>query len=115
MKSHRHRSRFRRWLDRGGWFYLYLILTMMVVSYIAVPWVADFVAKLQGYSSTHYEPRDQAREEFQRSKSPIQLKGQGQFSWQGTVKLLLLAMVAILWMVAVPGPWRQGRTRTTRR
>jgi hypothetical protein len=113
MKSHRHRRRFRRWWDRGGWFYLYLILTMMVVSYIAVPWVADFVAKLQGYGSTHYEPRDQAREEFQRSKSPIQLKGQ--FSWQGTVKLFLLAMVAILWMVAVPGPWRQGRTRTTRR
>ena len=113
MRSHRHRRRFKRWLDGGGWFYLHLILTVMVVSYIAVPWVADFVGKLQGYSATRYEPKDQAREEFQRSQSPIHLKGQ--FSWQGTVKLLLLAMVAMLWMVAVPGSWRQGRARTTRR
>ncbi|HLC41400.1 MAG TPA: hypothetical protein VJO34_07195 [Methylomirabilota bacterium] len=113
MRSRRHHRRFKHWLDRGGWFYLYVILTVMVVSYIAVPWVSDFVAKLQGYSSTHYEPKDQAREEFQKSTSPIQLKTQ--FSWQATVKLLLLALVAILWMVTVPGSWRQGRPRTTRR
>jgi len=112
MSSHRHRRRFKRWLERGGWFYLYLILTVMVVSYIAVPWVAEFVAKLQGDRPEQHEPKDQAREELQKS-SPIQLKGQ--FTWQGTVKLLLLAMVAILWMAAVPGSWRQGRARTSRR
>jgi hypothetical protein len=108
---HHHPGRFRQWFDRGGWFYLYLILTVMIVSSIAVPWVAEFVAKFQGYNATHYEPKDEVREEFQRSL--IQLKGQ--FSWQSTVKLVLLAMVAILWMVAVPGSWRQGRTRTNRR
>ena len=103
-----------RWLERGGRFYFYLVLTVVIVSYIAVPWVANFVAKLQGYDPQYYEPKDRDREDFQKSKSPIQLKG-GQFSWRGTVKLLLLAMVAILWMVSLPPSWKQGRNRTSRR
>ena len=114
MTIRRHRRRFLRWLERGGRFYFYLVLTVLVVSYIAVPWAADFVSKLQGYNPQFYEPKDQDREELQKSKSPIQLRG-GQFSWQGTVKLLLLAMVAILWMVSIPTSWKQGKNRPNRR
>jgi hypothetical protein len=114
VRSSSLRRQVGRWLDRGGRFYVYLILTVIVVSYVAVPWVADFVTKLQGYNPTYYEPKDQAREELQKTQSPIQLKG-GQLSWQGTMKLLLLGLVVTLWLVSIPSLWGQSRPRSTRR
>ncbi|OGK79062.1 MAG: hypothetical protein A2W08_05250 [Candidatus Rokubacteria bacterium RBG_16_73_20] len=93
----RHRERF----------HLAVLLTIVVVAYVAVPNVVRFVEAIGGYAPTGYEPKDVARLEWlQRRVAPDVL---GRVSWEALVDILLLLLVAVVWLTLVPA--RAARRR----
>lgn len=98
------RWRVRRWFRGPGRFYLALVFTVVVVAYVAVPWVVLLVETAGGYNPADYEPKDLQRVEHLRSL-PASLEGF--FNWETAFKLLLLVLVGLVWLTAVPRvPWR---------
>jgi len=88
-------------------FHLAVLLTIVVVAYVAVPNVVRFIEAVGGYAPTAYEPKDLARLEWlQRQVAPQML---GRISWEIVVDVLLLLLVAVVWLTFVPA--RAGRRR----
>ncbi len=105
------RRRIRRWLRESGRFYAALVLTVIVVAYIAVPWIVRLVEAIGGYSPVYYEPRDVERATYLK-RTPGE--GEGFLGWDVALKAFLLLLVGLVWLVAVPTP-RWGGPRSSRR
>ncbi len=100
--------RIRRWLRGPGRFYLTLIFTGVVVAYVAVPWVVEFVDTVGGYNPAYYEPKDLQRQDYLKSLPRIP---QTFLGWETAFKLVLLVLVGLLWLIAVPeSRWRGRRS-----
>ena len=88
-------------------FHLAVILTIVVVAYVAVPRVVQYIEALQGYAPAYYEPKDIERQEWLRHRGvPEVLTG---VSLGVVVDALLFVLVAIVWLTLVRG--RAGRRR----
>jgi hypothetical protein len=95
----RVRRRYFRWLNRGGRFYVAFTFTVIVVSYVAVPFVVRFIDAVDDYNPIYYEPKDFARQAYveARQVEPLSL-----LSWEVLFKLALLVAVGVVWRVLMP-------------
>lgn len=99
MGWRRARRRYKRWLDRSGRFYVALVFTVVVVSYVAVPFVAGFIDAVDDYNPGYYDPKDSARQAYQeqREKSSTGLP-----TWEVLFKVVLVIAVGLVWRVVMP-------------
>lgn len=90
---------------RQARFYAAVLLTIVVVAYVAVPQVARVVDSVRGYDPGRYEPKDLEREAW------LQRSGEGvrfvHLEWQTLVNVALFVLVAVVWLTLVPT--RRGR------
>ena len=90
---------------RQARFNVAVLLTIIVVAYVAVPHVARVVNSLSGYDSGHYEPKDLEREAWvQRAGDSALFFNLG---WSTVVNVALFLLVAVVWLTLVPT--RRGR------
>ncbi len=87
-------------------FHLAVILTILVVAYVAVPRVVQYIDALRGYAPAYYEPKDFERQDWLSRHVPEMLSG---VSAGVVVDILLFILVAIVWLTLVPT--RAGRHR----
>jgi hypothetical protein len=88
-------------------FHLAVVLTIIVVAYVAVPRVVHYVEALRGYAPAHYEPKDVERQEW---LSHHTVEGWTGVSFDVLVDVVLFVLVAIVWLTLVPV--RAGRHRS---
>jgi hypothetical protein len=81
-------------------FHLAVVLTIVVVAYVLVPLVVRYIDALQGYSPSHYEPKDLARLEWLRQRGVPE--GLTALSWDVVVDVVLFILVALVWLTLVP-------------
>ena len=86
---------------------LAVAVTVVVVAYVVVPWVASVIDGLGTYSPWYYEPKDFARaaERERRITDPA--------AWtpDALVKAGLFVLLAVVWYVATTGGRSGGRWR----
>lgn len=87
------------------------MFTVVVVAYVAVPWIVQLLETVGGYSPSYYEPKDLQREDYLKSLPQTR---EGLFGWETAFKLVLLVLAGLLWLIAVPGAGWRGR-RASRR
>lgn len=101
------RSYYHRHFGHHERFHLAVILTIVVVAYVAVPRVVQYIDALSGYAPAYYEPKDFERQDWlSRHGVPEVLGG---VSTSVVVDILLFILVAIVWLTLVPT--RAGRHR----
>jgi hypothetical protein len=94
------RRALRRRLRRYDRFHLAVVLTILVVAYVAVPQVVRFVDAVRGYDPAFYEPKDFERQAWiKRQVAPEVLPG---FSWEILIDIILFLLVAVVWLTFVP-------------
>ncbi len=80
---------------------------MVVLAYVAVPWIVQVIEAVGGYDPVFYEPKDLQREDYLRN---LPATAGGFFGWETAFKFLLLVLVGLVWLIAVPAaPWRGRR------
>ena len=84
------------------------MFTVVVVAYVAVPWIVQFLETVGGYNPAYYEPKDLQREDYLKS---LPSTPEAFLQWETAFKFLLLVLVGLLWLITVPAaPWRGRRT-----
>jgi hypothetical protein len=92
-------------------FYVAMILTVVVLSYVGVPLVVRLVESVGSYNPAHYEPKDTERGLWiERRGAELGFSGVG---WLDIVKIALVVLTGLAW-VAV-GPTQSPRRRSSRR
>jgi hypothetical protein len=82
-------------------FYLAMLVTIVVVAYVAVPQVARVVDALGGYAPGAFEPKDGEREAWlQRSDDPDAVLAR--LPWQTLFHVALFLLVAAVWLTVIP-------------
>ena len=99
MGWRRARRRYKRWLARDGRFYFAFVFTVIVVSYVAVPFVARFIDAVDDYNPIYYEPKDFARQAYQEQHGKVST---GLLTWDVLFKVALLIAVGVVWRVLMP-------------
>lgn len=94
------RRRVHRWLGQGGRYYLAFAFTVVVVSYVAVPFVASLIDTIHDYNPIYYEPKDFAREDYLAQKPASSKRF---LTWENVFKVGLLVAVVVVWRVIAPG------------
>jgi hypothetical protein len=90
----------RRRFGRQERFHLAVLLTIIVVAYVAVPQVVRFVDAARGYDPAFYEPKDFERQAWiKRQVAPEIFPG---FSWEIVIDIVLFLLVAVVWLTFVP-------------
>jgi hypothetical protein len=90
----------RRRFGRQERFHAAVLLTIVVVAYVAVPQVVRFVDAVRGYDPAYYEPKDFERQAWiKRQVAPDVLPG---FSWEIVIDIVLFLLVAVVWLTFVP-------------
>jgi len=99
LARRRHRS--PRRLGHRARFNLAILVTIVVVTYLLVPWVVSLVDAARSYSPGYYEPKDQTRQEYivQHGLKPVPLVG----PWQLAVNVGLVFLLVILWVTLLAG------------
>jgi hypothetical protein len=101
-----HRA-FRRRFRRHVRFNVAVMLTILVVAWVAVPGVARFVNSWAGYEPVGYEPKDLDRQMWlERNGAEALLE---RLPWNDVIGIGLFVLVAVLWLTLVPD--RAGRRR----
>ena len=93
------RHYYHKRFGRHGRFHLAVVLTVVVVAYVLVPWVAQLVDAARGYSPVYYEPKDFTRQDYLRQRGIVELL----IPWKLIVNVVLLLLVAIVWLTLLPG------------
>lgn len=95
--------RLRHWyhkrFGRHGRFHLAVLLTIVVVTYLLVPWVADLVDAMRGYGPAYYEPKDFTRQDFIIRHG---LKIAASPPWKVALNVSLVFLVVLVWMTVLP-------------
>ncbi|HEY3066915.1 MAG TPA: hypothetical protein VGL09_14065 [Methylomirabilota bacterium] len=92
---------------RQARFNLAVLVTVVVVAYVAVPPVVRWSESLSGYNPARYEPKDADRESWVRHRDVGPLPG---ISMDSLVYLGLFLLLAAVWL-----PLVSGRTGSRRR
>jgi hypothetical protein len=80
-------------------FFLAMIVTILVVAYVAVPLVVEFVDAVRGYDPAYYEPKDFERQDWLRRQLLPAVPG---LSWEIVIDIVLFLLVAVVWLTFVP-------------
>lgn len=91
-------------------FYIAVVLTIVAVSGLVVPIVADVVDSFAHYNPRYYEPRDPERAEW------LMRRGGGDqttLPLEDLVKILLFVLAGVAWLAV--GPRDAGGRRSPRR
>jgi len=81
-------------------FLVAMTITILVVAYVAVPLIVEFVDAVRGYDPAYYEPKDFERQDWlQRQIAPAVLPG---LSWEIVIDIVLFLLVAVIWLTFVP-------------
>jgi hypothetical protein len=89
-------------------FHFAVLLTVLVVAYVAVPLVARFLDSIGGYNPTGYDPKDFARTDWLRKRGDL---GIADLSWEAIVNVGLVLLVAVVWLTLVPSRASRRRSR----
>jgi hypothetical protein len=81
-------------------FLVAMTITILVVAYVAVPLIVEFVDAVRGYDPAYYEPKDFERQDWLRRQiAPAALPG---LSWEIVIDIVLFLLVAVVWLTCVP-------------
>ena len=81
-------------------FLVAMTITILVVAYVAVPLIVEFVDAVRGYDPADYEPKDFERQDWLRRQIvPAVLPG---LSWEIVIDIVLFLLVAVIWLTFVP-------------
>lgn len=94
------RRAFRRRFGRHARFNAAVILTIVVVAWVAVPSVARFINAWAGYAPAHYEPKDLERQSWLERADPESLLRN--LEWSDFIGIALFILVAVVWLTLVP-------------
>ena len=98
--ARRPRFSYRRFRRRAR-FHLAVIVTILVVTYLLVPWVVSLVEAGRGYGPGYYDPKDLTRQEWilRHGLKPVPAVT----PWQLAVNIGLIFLVAVVWVSVLPG------------
>ena len=88
----------RRYVRRHGRFHFAALLTIVVLTYLLVPWIVNLIDASRGYNPFYYEPKDASRQDFI-AKHGLAV---AQVSWKAVVNVLLVFAVLIVWLTVLP-------------
>ena len=91
---------YRRRFGRHARFNFAVVLTILVVAWIAVPNVARFVNAWAGYAPLHYEPKDLERQTWLERHDAESLLAR--LEWNDFIGIGLFLLVAVVWLTLVP-------------
>ena len=91
-------------------FYVALVLTVIAVSYVAVPLVVRVVASVGHYDPAGYEPKDLERGQWIERRGGVHLS---EIGWSELLKVVLVVLTGVAWMAV--GPGQSARSRSRRR
>jgi hypothetical protein len=97
--ARRRRFSYRR-LRRRARFNVALFVTIVVVTYLIVPWVVSIVDAGRGYSPGDYEPKDHTRQEWivRQALNPVPVVA----PWQLALNISLIFLVVVVWVSVLP-------------
>ena len=92
-------GRLRRYCQRRGRFHFAVLLTIVVVTYLLVPWLVNLIDASRGYNPFYYEPKDFSRQDFiiRHGVPPPSLS-----PWQIVVNVVLVFAVVVVWLTVLP-------------
>ena len=91
-------GRLRRYYQRQGRFHFAVLLTIVVVTYLLVPWIVNLIDASRGYNPFYYEPKDFTRQDFiARHGVPAPSLS----PWKTVVNLALVLAVVIVWLTVL--------------
>jgi len=96
----RLRHQYHKHFGRHGRFHFAVLLTIVVVTYVFVPWIARLVDAVRGYNpSFPYDPKDVTRQDWiirqdvhASAVAPVNL----------ILSFLLVLLLVIVWMTVLP-------------
>jgi divalent metal cation (Fe/Co/Zn/Cd) transporter len=98
-RAHRHPAH-RHPFGRHARFNLALVLTVLLVAWVAVPTVARFLNAWAGYAPLWYEPKDLERQTWlERTAADALL---GRLEWSDLIGIALFVLVAVVWLTLMP-------------
>ena len=100
------RRRYHRHLGRQPRFLIATVLTIVVVAFVAVPWVTSLLGALGSYGPLGYEPKDFKRGEFQR-----RLTDPASWTFDHLVNAGLFVLLVVVWFLSVSGGRPGSRSR----
>jgi len=92
------RRYYRRRFGRHARFHVACLLTIVVVTYLLVPWIVNLIDAGRAYSPFYYEPKDFTRQDFivrQGGAAPP-------VSWKTVVNVVLVFTVVVVWLTVIP-------------
>ena len=100
MARLRLRHHYHKHFGRHGRFHVAVLLTIVVVTYVFVPWIAQLVDAVRGYNPSYpYDPKDVTRQDWISRHgvyvpviAPVNL----------ILSLLLVLLLVIVWMTVLP-------------
>ena len=97
----RHRRFSYRRLGRRFRYNVAVLVTLVVVTYLLVPWIVSVVDGGRGYNPPYYDPKDQTRQDYilLHGLRPVPVVSPGQFF----LDLSLIFLVVIAWATVLPG------------
>ena len=95
-----------RRFGRHSRLYLGVLFTIVVVTYVGVPWVVSLIDAFAGYSPVYYEPKDFTRQEYIRQHG-IRLRDVT--PERLIVEILLVLLMVIVWMMLLSRPGTRRR------
>ena len=96
----RLRHYYHKHFGRHGRFHFAVLLTLVVVTYVFVPWVARLFDALRGYNPIYpYDPKDFTRQDYL-IRHGVQLPTAAPHNL--LVSIVLILLVVIVWMTILP-------------
>ena len=92
-------GRLRHYYQRHGRYHVAVLLTIVVVTYLLVPWIANLIDASRGYNPFYYEPKDFARQDF---IIRYGLPAPSISPWQLALNVVLVFAVVIVWLTVLP-------------
>ena len=92
------RRYYHRRFGRHARFHFACLLTIVVVTYLLVPWIVGLIDAGRAYSPFYYEPKDGSRQDF------IARHGLAapEVSWKTVVNVVLVFAVVVVWLAVLP-------------
>jgi hypothetical protein len=93
------RHAYHKRLGRHARFHLAVLLTIVVATYLLVPWIVSLIDAGRVYSPTDYEPKDFSRQQYlARHGLPVTVVE----PWKVALNIILVLLIVILWMTLLP-------------
>jgi hypothetical protein len=94
------RRAYRRRFGEHARFNFAVVLTILVVAWVAVPSVARFVNAWGGYAPVDYEPKDFERQTWLERHTSDSLLAR--LDWNDFIGIGLFLLVAVVWLTLMP-------------